>query len=90
MKIFLYLSSVGYHIVISPTGEGYDLYSHGIIACYTVGPVINICITFVLHLGFSPLGLVIIIFTEKMKYILKVNKTYKYNVVIAEILSLVI
>ena len=30
--------------MISPTGEGYDLYSHGIIACYTVGHVINIYI----------------------------------------------
>ena len=27
--------------MISTTGEGYDLYSHGIIACYTVGHVIK-------------------------------------------------
>ena len=30
----------------------------------------------------------IIIFTEKMKYNVKVNKTYKYNVVIFGILSM--
>ena len=28
--------------MISPTGEGYELYSHGIMACYTVSHVINI------------------------------------------------
>ena len=32
----------------------------------------------------------IVIFTEKMKYNVKVNKTYKYNVVMAGIHSMVI
>ena len=50
--------------MISPTDEGYDLYNHGIIACYTVGHVTNIYIyiyIYMLTAIVSIFGLVMII-----------------------------
>ena len=47
--------------MISPTGEGYHLYSHGIIACYTVGHVFNTNIA-------RPISIFSVYYTETATY----------------------
>ena len=55
-----------YHLwyMISPMGKGYDLYSHGIIACYTVGHVIKWFIWYMSNI----LSLIQILWSIKISY----------------------